>query len=984
MKGYIRKLLAAVLALAICLSLTIPAYALNETNTLGVTFSVSLDTPKISVSDSDQTVVMRLTSSEEITVDGIGFTATKDAPLTIASITGGDELGAYDDGATNLETGITYWGSSDLENVSGVTEIAVITFTVPAKTAAGTYEVGVEGINLTKDYGTEWETGASATTSLTIAGAADPEDSIIASGVHGDNLTWTLDRDGLFVLSGIGEMAECEYFSEYSWYEWSSYIRNIRITEGITSVEMDAFLSATDLVSIEIGKDVASFGSIINEIEVFYVADGNAYYSAVDGILFDKDQTTILGYPAKTLSSVYSIPDGVSEIGKSAFSHCENLATITIPDGITTIGSQAFFECKSLKAVEMPDSVTALDGVGTFSGSALLTTIRLSENISEIPYNAFSECVSLKNITIPGKVAVIREAAFRGCEALESVTFAGDAPSLASECFLNTETTAYYPDNNPTWTSEVMQDYGGEITWVAYGENPGEPGITGYSAGLSAITPVTTIGEKVNISVTVNHAEETVFNAGELVFTYDPLRLSFDQLSSTLGNATVRAENGTLVLEDYGAAKNCGNGIYTLAFDAVADGNATVKLTSAAFSNLENAVASDLMEAIVNPDTVDISIGRKSFEVILPEGMDGAEFVTDGESYTFVISDENYIYSNVTATVDGQPVPVIDNGDGSYTINAVSGVLNISAMRTPKTYNVTFTGSAAADIMDAAAVATYDTDYQFTVPTTTGWTYSLGGITIGGNSYTGYSAEGSVYTIPGTAITGDIVITVNKAQVTTSVTVTGSGAGAAEGYVTSAEIGEPYTLVLNPEEGYSYTVTATMGGKSVQLTQDGNKYTIAKVTGNIVFTVERTVIVSGVTVTEYVSVDGNKVWLIKNAATLADGKIPTYDGNKMFWSESYDAYCYLVIAVTLREEDAKAAIAIADGSAVEIDYGMDVNMTGTVDANDAQLAYNIYNAYYDAFDATASMEKFLRADVNKDGKVNTTDSAAIINQILNG
>ena len=325
-----------------------------------------------------------------------------------------------------------------------------------------------------------------------------------------------------------------------------------------------------------------------------------------------------------------------------------------------------------------------------------------------------------------------------------------------------------------------------------------------------------------------------------------------------------------------------------------------------------------------------------------------------------------------------------DNGDGSYTISSVSGVLKITATRTPKSYKVSFTGSAAADIADATATATYGTDYKFTIPTADDWAYSLGGITIGGNSYTGYSADGSEYTIPGAAITGEIVITVNKVQTTASVTVTGSGAGAAAGYDATAEIGNSYTLTLHRENGYIYTVTAMMGGKPVELVKEGNYFTIAEVTGNIVFTVERTVIVSGVTVSEYVSVDGNKVWLIQNKVTLAERKVPTYNGSNMFWSEEYDAYCYLVIAATLSEEDAKVAIGIADGTAVAVDYGMDVNMTGNVDANDAQLTYNIYNAYYDSFSETATMEKFLRADVNKDSKVNTTDSAAIINKILNG
>lgn len=113
------------------------------------------------------------------------------------------------------------------------------------------------------------------------------------------------------------------------------------------------------------------------------------------------------------------------------------------------------------------------------------------------------------------------------------------------------------------------------------------------------------------------------------------------------------------------------------------------------------------------------------------------------------------------------------------------------------------------------------------------------------------------------------------------------------------------------------------------------------------------------------------------------GKDSTYDNVKMFWSETYHAYCYLVIDVALSREDAAAMIGITEGNAEILTYDMDVNMTGKVDASDAQLTYNIYNALYSAFDTDAAMEKFLRADVNTDGKVNVEDAAAIISTILN-
>lgn len=130
------------------------------------------------------------------------------------------------------------------------------------------------------------------------------------------------------------------------------------------------------------------------------------------------------------------------------------------------------------------------------------------------------------------------------------------------------------------------------------------------------------------------------------------------------------------------------------------------------------------------------------------------------------------------------------------------------------------------------------------------------------------------------------------------------------------------------------------------------------------------------------AIDGSVIWLVKNTVTLSDGKVATYDEENMFWSDRYEAYCYLVIADTLNTEEAKSRIDIIDGTATVVDYSMDVNKTGKVDVSDAQLTYNMYNAEYAGFTADVTMEKYLRADVNGDGKVNVEDAAAIITGIL--
>lgn len=502
----------------------------------------------------------------------------------------------------------------------------------------------------------------------------------------------------------------------------------------------------------------------------------------------------------------------------------------------------------------------------------------------------------------------------------------------------------------------------------------------GYTAALSCGVSEVTVGDSVSVNVGVSHDSKTAFAASEVVLGYDSAKLSFNQSASTLNGATVKASGGTLTLEDYGANKTCGTGVYVLKFDATSNGTASVGLTSAAFSDKEAAVKSDLTAATLGYSSVSLTVKKQSYAVTLPDIFTGAATVTDGESYTFTAADAaNYTYAAPTATMGGAAATVTNNGNGTYTVANVTGALVISGTRTPKSYTVTFAGNATSEVTGAAATATYGTDYSFTKPTAIGWAYDVAGITIDGTAYTGYSVSGNVYTIPGTDIKGDVVITVNKSQTTASVTVAGSGAGAAAGYTATANIGSPYTLTITPVAGYDYTVTATMGGTPAVLAKNDNTYTIASVTGNIVFTVEQSVVTDGVHVSKYLQLNGTNMWLVKNETTLASGSVATYDGQPMF--EKNGAYCTLVIADTLTSVDAAAKVGIATGTAVQVS-GMDVNMSDKVDANDAQLTYNMYNTEYSAFTDDVTVEKFLRADVNGDGKVDVSDAAAIISEIL--
>ena len=131
----------------------------------------------------------------------------------------------------------------------------------------------------------------------------------------------------------------------------------------VTSIGDGAFYNCTSLTSITIPNSITSIGknSFITcwSLTNINVASGNNYFSSKDGILFNKDKTTLIRYPEGSKRAVYSIPSTVRNIGEDAFSY-SNLKSITIPDSVTSIGSWAFTYCDSLTSITIPSSVTSI------------------------------------------------------------------------------------------------------------------------------------------------------------------------------------------------------------------------------------------------------------------------------------------------------------------------------------------------------------------------------------------------------------------------------------------------------------------------------------------------------------------------------------------------------------------------------------------------------------------------------------------------
>ncbi len=215
-------------------------------------------------------------------------------------------------------------------------------------------------------------------------------------------------------------------------------LTNVTIGDGVTSIGSYTFENCTSLTSVTIGDSVTSIGAGVfnkcNSLEVINVDTNNGAYCSNDGILFNKDKTSIICYPAGKTATSYTIPDGLTVIGDNAFYSCTSLTSIIIPDSITTIGNYAFEGCTSLTSIVIPDNVTTI-GNYTFEGCTSLTSIVIPDSVITIGEWSFYGCTSLTSVTIPDSVISIGYSAFRDCYSLTNVTIGSCVKTISSFAF---------------------------------------------------------------------------------------------------------------------------------------------------------------------------------------------------------------------------------------------------------------------------------------------------------------------------------------------------------------------------------------------------------------------------------------------------------------------------------------------------------------------------------------------------------------------
>ena len=294
------------------------------------------------------------------------------------------------------------------------------------------------------------------------------------AGICGDNITWTLQSNGELVLEGTGDMTRAP------WGISKSFIKKVTISNGITSICVNAFTSCSNLVSISVPESITEIAdnALLGTPWYENQADGLVY---VGRVLYKYKGTM----PTNTLIDVV---DGTISISEGAFEKCSGLASIVIPESVTTIGEHAFSGCSSLKEVAFEDGKKPIslsynvmgheasdnydedrDGEGLFFDCPLenvflgrnliydggfvygmspfynndnIKSITVGESVTSIGYALFSDCNNLTSIVFSEGLTSISEFAFSGCEGLTSIIFTKNIESIAGSAFAHCENLA--------------------------------------------------------------------------------------------------------------------------------------------------------------------------------------------------------------------------------------------------------------------------------------------------------------------------------------------------------------------------------------------------------------------------------------------------------------------------------------------------------------------------------------------------------------
>ncbi len=181
-----------------------------------------------------------------------------------------------------------------------------------------------------------------------------------------------------------------------------SNLKKIELPEGLKKIGKASFKNCESITTVDIPSSVIYLSTdlfrgckglksiVVNPKNRFYKSEPNKRDGS-DHVLFNKNKSMIIAYPAASREVQYDIPDSVTTISDWTFSECSKLNRISIPDSVNEIGEGAFCNCKLLDELVVPDTVDKIDDCA-FRGCESLERILIPSSVVELGWGLFDDC----------------------------------------------------------------------------------------------------------------------------------------------------------------------------------------------------------------------------------------------------------------------------------------------------------------------------------------------------------------------------------------------------------------------------------------------------------------------------------------------------------------------------------------------------------------------------------------------------------------
>ncbi|MCI7606775.1 MAG: leucine-rich repeat protein [Spirochaetales bacterium] len=198
------------------------------------------------------------------------------------------------------------------------------------------------------------------------------------------------------------------------------------INANVNTLDENTFNSCDALKSISLSSTITEIKGVmlgnLQNLESITVSENNPYLKAEYGVLYSKDSTRLIHYPAKKEGEGYVIPSTVTIIEGQAFRFCRNLKSVTIPDNVTEIKVQAFSGCSNLTSIDIPNKVTIIGSYAFDGCTSLNSSITIPGTVTYIGQGAFLNCEKLESIVVdPGSITSLPDDLFKGCTSLTTI-----------------------------------------------------------------------------------------------------------------------------------------------------------------------------------------------------------------------------------------------------------------------------------------------------------------------------------------------------------------------------------------------------------------------------------------------------------------------------------------------------------------------------------------------------------------------------------